>query len=201
MGFSRSLFPEFACGAQCRAAAALLLPREREGRGCGCREPRERSGARMLRRSRPSPVSSPPARGRRRGRPPPFLRPRGPGTERFSRARRPAPLCGFSTAPLDSARRAAAARRSGPRARKGAQGGSPRGQEPPSLGQARPPEWGPGSGRMFLKLAVVVQVLSLLVSGGHGFPKPVGKGKRLRYHIFCIFSEMGKVLQGIDRGK
>ncbi|XP_074456090.1 secretogranin-3 isoform X1 [Larus michahellis] len=133
----------------------------------------------MLRRSRPSPVSSPPARGRRRGRPPPFLRPRGPGTERFSRARRPAPLCGFSTAPLDSARRAAAARRSGPRARKGAQGGSPRGQEPPSLGQARPPEWGPGSGRMFLKLAVVVQVLSLLVSGGHGFPKPVGKDKAI----------------------
>ncbi|XP_063201506.1 secretogranin-3 isoform X3 [Chroicocephalus ridibundus] len=133
----------------------------------------------MLRRSRPSPVSSPPARGRRRGRPPPFLRPRGPGTERFSRARRPAALCGFSTAPLDSARRAAAARRSGPRARKGAQGGSPRGQEPPSLGQARPPEWGPGSGRMFLKLAVVVQVLSLLVSGGHGFPKPVGKDKAI----------------------
>lgn len=50
-----------ACSQSSPAAAALPLPRRREGgKGLRLPGPRERSGARMLRRPRPSPVSSPP---------------------------------------------------------------------------------------------------------------------------------------------
>ena len=63
-----------------------------------------------------------------------------------------------------------------------------------------PSRAGPGAAgcRMLLKLAVTLQVLSLLASRAHGFPKPASRGKPL-----CepVVSEMRKVLRGIGGGK
>lgn len=107
----------------------------------------------------------PPARDRRRGRDRPFLRARGRAAERGGRQCR-------------AVQHRAAGQRPVPR--RGAQGsaaGAPRAAAP-SPGRARPA--GPGGRRMFLRLAVAVQVLLLLASRVHGFPKPAGQGKRLR---------------------
>lgn len=179
------------CSARCPIRRPLTPRRQWAGAAtdCGCRPPRALRAAHAP-PAHPSPVSSPgragcgaastisagAGRGRERGRvlPERLLRLQHRGT-----GQRPA---GGGSAALSGGRgravRCGAVREAG---------GTPAGLAP-----------GLGGCRMLLKLAVTLQVLSLLASRAHGFPKPAGRGKPPREPVV---SEMRKVLRGIGGGK